>query len=95
MIDPDQPSISPIHNAPGPVRKALREITQFAKHEPLAAVAAVCAVGLLAKLLPTRWIVATATVATTALVRPALVSLGLTKAMELYFQKSDQQKTAV
>ena len=91
MIDPEHAATAPSNPTPGPIRKVFGEITQFAKEEPLAAVAAVCAVGLLAKLLPTRWIIATATVATTAIVRPALISLGLTKAMELYCQKPAKQ----
>jgi hypothetical protein len=78
---------SPLQEMGGPVRHALGEIKEFARQEPVAAIAAVCAIGAVIKLLPRRWLAGTASVLGTALVRPALLSLGLSKALELYSHK--------
>jgi hypothetical protein len=69
------------------LQKVLTEIKEFTRQEPVAAVAAVCAVGLLVKLVPRSWVMGTVAIVGTALIKPALLSLGMTKAMELYLQR--------
>ena len=64
------------------------EISDFARREPAKAVAAAFGTGLLINLLPTRAVVGTVTAVGAALMRPFLISLGLTKAMELCCQKT-------
>lgn len=66
-------------------RGVWEEMKDFAKREPLTAVAAVATVGLLIKLVPNRWLVTAVGVVGTALVRPAVLSLAFTKAMEMCF----------
>lgn len=73
------------------LQKFLMDVREFTRAEPVATVAAVCAVGLLVKLVPRSWIVGTVGVVGTALIRPALLSLGMTKAMELYLQRPHTQ----
>jgi hypothetical protein len=70
------------------LRRTLADIKAFAQREPGQAVAAAIGAGLLINLLPTRLLVGTATLMGTLLVRPLLLSLGVTKAMELCCQKS-------
>ena len=72
----------------------LGELKQFARREPGQAVAAAVGVGLLINLLPTRLVAGTAAVMGAMLVRPVLLSLGVTKAMELCCQKSSTQHTS-
>ncbi len=67
------------------VRGVWGEMKDFAHREPLTAIAAVATVGLLIKLLPNRWLVTAGGVVGAALVRPAILSLALTKAMEMCF----------
>ena len=50
--------------------------------------AAAVGAGLLINLLPTRWVAGTAAVVGALLVRPVLLSLGVTKAMELCCKNS-------
>lgn len=76
---------SPLPNQPLDLsaRGIWHELKDFAQREPMTAVAAVATVGLLIKLLPNRWLVTTASVVGTALVRPAILTLAVTKLMEL------------
>ncbi len=69
----------------------LGDIKQFARREPGQAMAAAVGVGLLINLLPTRMVAGTAAVMGAMLVRPVLLSLGVTKALELCCQKSSTQ----
>ncbi len=73
------------------IRRTLDDIKSFARREPGQAVAAALGVGLLINLLPTRVLVGTVAVVGAALVRPILISLGVTKAMELCSQKPQTQ----
>lgn len=61
----------------------LQEIKERARREPIKAVAAAFGVGLLINLLPTRVVAGTVTTVGAVLIRPVLLSLGFTKAMEL------------
>ena len=61
----------------------IAEIEDFARREPTQAVAVAFGVGLLVHLVPTRILVGTVTALGALLVRPVLLTLGLTKAMEL------------
>lgn len=73
------------------VRQMLGDIKEFACREPVKAVAAAFGTGLLINLLPTRAVIGTATVLGATLMRPVLLTLGLTKAMELCCQKTPTQ----
>jgi len=73
------------------IRRTLGDIRAYARREPGKAVAAALGVGLLVNLLPTRVLAGTVAVVGAALVRPILISLGVTKAMELCCQKSQTQ----
>jgi hypothetical protein len=70
------------------VRRTLGDLKEFARREPAQAVAAAIGVGLLINLLPSRMVTGTVAIVGAALVRPVLLSLGVTKAMELCCQKS-------
>lgn len=70
------------------VQRTLSDLRQFAQREPGQAVAAAIGVGLLINLLPTRLVVGTVTLVGATLVRPLLLSLGVTKAMELCCQNT-------
>ena len=76
---------TPLQNQPLDLsaRGMWHELKDFAQREPMTAVAAVATVGLLIKLLPNRWLVTTASVVGSALVRPAILTLAVTKLMEL------------
>jgi hypothetical protein len=73
------------------VRRTLGDLKEFARREPAQAVAAAIGVGLLINLLPSRMVTGTVAIVGAALVRPVLLSLGVTKAMELCCQKSSNQ----
>jgi len=73
------------------VRRTLGDLKEFARREPAQAVAAAIGVGLLINLLPSRLVTGTVAIVGAALVRPVLLSLGVTKAMELCCQKSPKQ----
>ena len=73
------------------VRRTLADIKAFAQREPGQAVAAAVGVGLLINLLPPRFLVGAATVVGATLVRPLLLTLGVTKVMELCCQNSSTQ----
>lgn len=66
----------------------LAAIKEFACREPAKAVAAAFGTGLLINLLPARLVVGTVTVVGATLMRPVLLSLGATKAMELCCQRT-------
>jgi len=70
------------------VRRTLGDLKEFARREPAQAVAAAIGVGLLINLLPSRMVTGTVAIVGAALVRPVLLSLGVTKAMELYCKKT-------
>lgn len=81
----EEPPVQPVVFC---VRRMLGDLKQFARHEPGQAVAAAIGVGLLINLLPTRLVTGTVTVVGAMLVRPLLLSLGVTKAMELCCQNA-------
>lgn len=84
----DQPFPSTTTNpTPAILKRVLTDIREFTRTEPVATLAAVCAVGLLVKLVPRSWVVGTVGVIGTSLLKPALLSLGMTKAMELYLNR--------
>lgn len=66
----------------------LGDLENFAHREPVTTMAAVVGAGLLINLLPTKVVVGTVTIMGALLIRPVLLSLGVTKAMELCCQKS-------
>jgi hypothetical protein len=68
-----------------------QEMKDFAHREPLTAVAAVATAGLLIRLVPNRWLVTVGSVVGSALLRPAILSLAVTKAMELCFPPTPPQ----
>ena len=80
-----QPPVQPVEFC---LRRLLTDIQTFTQREPVQAVAAAIGVGILINLLPTRALVGTVTVVGATLVRPLLLSLGVTKAMELCCQKT-------
>jgi hypothetical protein len=63
--------------------RLLGDLKDFARREPIQAVAMAVGAGLLINLLPKRAVVSTATTLGSALLHPALLALGLTKALEL------------
>lgn len=69
------------------IQRTLADIKACAQREPGKAVAIALGVGLFINLLPSRALASTVTVVGAALVRPILLSLGVTKAMELCCQK--------
>lgn len=73
----------PFQHAESCLRRSLADLKNFAQREPGQAVAAAVGAGLLINMLPTRWVAGTAAVVGAMLVRPVLLSLGVTKAMEL------------
>ena len=78
----------PFQPAESCLRRSLADLKTFARREPGQAMAVAVGAGLLIDLLPTRWVAGTAAVVGALLVRPVLLSLGVTKAMELCCQKS-------
>lgn len=65
----------------------LGDIKEFARREPAKAVAAAFGTGLLINMLPTRAVIGTVTAVGVMFMRPVLLSLGVTKVMELCCQK--------
>ena len=88
-MNPEQP-VQPVEFC---LRRTLVDIKAFAQREPGQAVAAAIGAGLLINLLPTRLVIGTVTVMGALLVRPVLLSLGVTKAMELCCQNSPPKTT--
>ncbi|HYF36859.1 MAG TPA: hypothetical protein VD994_16300 [Prosthecobacter sp.] len=70
------------------MRQMRGEVKDFARREPLKAVAACFGAGLLVHLLPARVLAGTASAAGAALVPPVLLFLGVVKSVELYCQNS-------
>jgi hypothetical protein len=68
--------------------RLLGDLKAFARREPAQTMAIAVGAGLLINLLPKRAVVGTATTLGIALLHPALLALGLTKAMELCCQNS-------
>lgn len=87
----DDQYIKPVEPVEFCLRRMLGELQDFARREPATTVAAAVGAGLLINLLPTRAVVGTVTVLGALLIRPVLLSLGVTKAMELCCQKSSNQ----
>lgn len=82
----DDPLTPPIESS---VRHMLGDIKEFARREPAKAVAAAFGTGLLINMLPTRALVGTVTAVGVMFMRPVLLSLGVTKVMELCCQKTE------
>lgn len=68
--------------------RLLGDLKAFARREPAQTMAIAVGAGLLINLLPKRAVVGTATTLGIALLHPALLALGLTKAMELCCQNT-------
>ena len=81
-VPPSSPA-APVRDLPGLMRSKLHDIKAFAQREPAQAVAVAFGVGLLVNLLPTRVVAGTVSTVGAALLRPMLLSLGITKAIEL------------
>lgn len=64
-------------------KRLISEAETMAHNEPAKAVAAAVGVGIVLNVLPTRFLVASATAVTLTMLRPALLTLGLIKAFEL------------
>lgn len=80
----EPPAPPPEHS----IRRTLNELREYARREPAQTFAAAIGIGLLINLLPSRMVTGTVAIVGAALVRPVLLSLGVTKAMELCCQKS-------
>ncbi len=80
---PPSPPAAPARDLPGLMRSKLHDIKAFAQREPAQAVAVAFGVGLLVNLLPTRVVAGTVSTVGAALLQPMLISLGITKAIEL------------
>ena len=68
------------------IRSLLGDLQSFARREPVQAMALAVGAGLLVNLLPKRAVANTAATLGSALLHPALLALGLTKALELCCQ---------
>jgi hypothetical protein len=68
-----------------------KEMQDFAQREPFTALAAVASLGLLLKLLPNRRLVTTGSAVGAAQVRPAILSLAVSKGMEMCFATNPRQ----
>jgi hypothetical protein len=88
VIDPMTYDDQPTQPAEFSFQRMLDEIKKLARREPAKAVAAAFGMGLLINLLPAKVLAGTVTAVGTVLIRPALLSLGVTKAMELCCQKT-------
>lgn len=78
-----QPATVPIHDISSFLRWMLQDIKSYARREPTQAIALAVGVGLLVNLVPTRVVAGTVSTVGAALLRPILISLGITKAIEL------------
>ncbi len=85
---------SPVQPAEFCLRRTLSDIKAFAQREPGQTVAMAVGAGLLINMLPPRLVVGAATLIGAMLVRPVLLSLGVTKAMELCCQKSSSHPSS-
>jgi len=80
---PPSPPAAPARDLSCQLRSKLHDIKAFAQREPAQAVAVAFGVGLLVNLLPTRVVAGMVSTVGAALLRPMLISLGITKAIEL------------
>ena len=64
------------------------EAEDFARKDPAKAVAAAVGAGLLLNILPTRYLVASASAVALTMLKPALLTLGVLKAFELCSSQS-------
>lgn len=89
MNPAEAPTVSPPPTATAPrdlyslLRGRLRDLKAYAHQQPVQAVATAFGVGLLVNLLPTRVVAGTVSTIGAAVLRPVLISLGITKAIEL------------
>lgn len=90
MMNDFQPG-QPLPSVRFRVRRTLDELKEFAFREPAKAAAAAFGVGLLLKLLPSRALVGTAAAVGVTFMRPALLSLGVFKAVEFCCQNFKTQ----
>lgn len=77
------------------LRDILHDAETMARREPAKAVAVAFGIGLLFHVLPKRLIVATATTAALTLVKPALLTFGIVKAVELVLPHSTSQTASL
>lgn len=82
---------TPTHQVQSCARKMLADAKDFAQREPLTTAAAALGFGVLLNMLPPRALVGTAAVIGALIVRPVLLSLGVTKALELCCQYNPNQ----
>lgn len=85
-MPPDETAASAPPSSDNPshlLRNRLQDLKAYAHHQPLQAVAAAFGVGLLINLLPARAVAGTVSMLGGALLKPVLISLGITKAIEL------------
>ncbi|RBP45694.1 hypothetical protein DES53_10276 [Roseimicrobium gellanilyticum] len=82
-----EPVVAPVH----PVEQLLDKITartgEFSRQDPARAVAIALGTGIFLNVIPTRFIVKTVTAVTVTVLRPALLTLGIIKALELCTEK--------
>ncbi len=79
--------------SPKPLAKRLiSEAETMAHNDPAKAVAAAVGVGIILNVLPTRFLVASASAVTLTLLRPTLLTLGLIKALELCASSSKSNR---
>lgn len=71
--------------AEDPARRLLSSLREFARREPTKAAAAAFAAGVIINLLPRKAVASAAAAVGATLLRPALLSLGVVKAVELCF----------
>lgn len=81
----------PVEATPHPVEQMLDRITartsEFSRQDPARAVAIALGTGIFLNVIPTRFIVKTVTAVTVTVLRPALLTLGIIKALELCTEK--------
>ena len=74
-----------------PVEELIQKITsrtqELSRQDPMKAVAIALGAGLFLNVIPTRFIVGTVTAVTVTVLRPALLTLGIIKALELCTEK--------
>jgi hypothetical protein len=82
-----EPVVAPVH----PVEQLIEKITartgEFSRQDPARAVAIALGTGIFLNVIPTRFIVKTVTAVTVTVLRPALLTLGIIKALELCTEK--------
>ena len=77
------------------MQRMIGEVKDFARKDPVKAVAACFGAGLLVHLLPTRVLVGTISGAGAALLPPALLFLGIIKSIELCSHNSNHQPNTI